>query len=641
MPRHGNIVPGRRPAGHAVPAMELRRVTIPILLLAALLGLTSAWMPGGVVSSYDKREVLIPMRDGRKLFTAVYTPRDASRPYPILLQRTPYGVAPYGADAYPRHLGPSEELARDGFIFVYQDVRGSRMSEGEFVHMRPHLPEKKRGDIDESTDAWDTIDWLVRNIPNNNGRVGMWGISYPGYYAAAGMIDAHPALRAVSPQAPIADWFVGDDFHHNGAFFLAHSFGFLASYGYPRPAPTTEGPKPFPWPVPDAYDFFLDLGPLREVNRKIFRNRVPFWNELMRHGNYDEFWKVRALRPHLKNIRPAVMTVGGWFDAEDLYGTLAVYQAVEASSPETYNILVMGPWDHGGWANSDGDFLGAVRFGAETAVRYRREIEFPFFRHFLKGQGELDLPEASVFLTGRNEWMRQEHWPPREGRPMNLYLREGGMLEGEPAPIGAADAFDQYTSDPRRPVPYIDRQATGMARDYMVGDQRFAAARADVLTYATAALAEDITVAGPVIVSLRVSTSGTDSDFIVKLVDAYPEEPTGDGTGARDGSMGGYQQLVRGEPFRGKYRNSFSRPEPFVPGRITAVEFSMPDVYHTFRRGHRIMVQVQSSWFPLVDVNPQSFVDIYSADEKDFRPATQRVYRSRSAASSVTLVRLE
>ncbi|NLV30915.1 MAG: CocE/NonD family hydrolase [Acidobacteria bacterium] len=620
--------------------MNIRRATIPLLLLTALLGLSAAWTPGGVAPGYDKREVRIPMRDGRRLFTAVYAPRDASRPYPILLQRTPYGVAPYGADAYPQSLGPSDELARDGFIFAYQDVRGSMMSEGDFVHMRPLGTARRGNGTDESTDAWDTIDWLVRNIPNNNGRVGVWGISYPGFYAAAAMIDAHPALRAVSPQAPIADWFVGDDFHHNGAFFLAHSFGFLAGYGYPRRAPTTELPKPYSWPVPDSYDFFLEMGPLREANRKVFKGRVPFWNELMRHGDYDDFWKARALRPHLENIRPAVMTVGGWFDAEDLFGTLAVYQAVEASSPAAHNILVMGPWDHGGWAQSDGAALGAVRFGAETAVHYRREIELPFFRHFLKGSGGLDLPEASLFLTGANEWRSHSHWPPRSGRPTSFYLREGGSLAREPDRGDAAGAFDQYTSDPRRPVPYIDRKAAGMARDYMVGDQRFAAARADVLTYATGPLEEDLTVAGPVIVSLKVSTTGTDSDFVVKLIDAYPEEGPAARAGARDGSMGGYQQLLRGEPFRGKYRNSFSRPEPFVPGRITPVEFSMPDVYHTFRRGHRVMVQVQSSWFPLVDVNPQRFVDIYGAGESDFQEAVQRIHRSRSAASSITLIRL-
>jgi uncharacterized protein len=617
---------------------KIRRYSILVVLLLALLNLLWAQRDEFVRSSYTKREFQIPMRDGKKLFTAVYSPKDATGAFPIMLNRTPYSVAPYGTDRYPNGLGPSDELARDGYIFAYQDVRGRMMSEGEFVNMTPCKDVKNgSGDIDESTDAYDTIDWLVKNIPHNNGRVGMWGISYPGFYAATGMIDAHPALKAVSPQAPIADWFIGDDFHHNGVFYLPHAFGFLSGFGHPRPRPTMDFDEFFNFPTPDGYDFYLKMGALPNANEKYLKSEIPFWNDMMQHGNYDAFWQARNLRPHLKNIKPAVMTVGGWFDAEDLFGALNVYKSVEASSPGAYNILVMGPWFHGGWFRSAGDSLGNIRFGSETSVFYRKEIEFPFFRHFLKGVGDADLPEAYVFRTGSNQWEKKSQWPPKGAKSKNLYFCANGRLSWEPEAQDPATAFDEYVSDPARPVPYVEEIAIGMTREHMVADQRFASRRTDVLTYVTDELKQNMTIAGPAAPTLNVSTSGSDSDFIVKLIDVYPDDYPDNEPNPGRVKMSGFQQLVRGEAFRGKYRNSFSDPEPFVPGEITKIAYQMPDIYHTFRKGHRIMVQVQSTWFPLIDRNPQQFLDIYNAKDSDFIKATERIYRSRTAPSFITL----
>lgn len=617
------------------------RIRLLAALALSLIVLQWVWPQYGIEARYIKNEFRIPMRDGKKLFTAVYRPRDTGQRYPIMLNRTPYGIPPYGENNYPYYLGPSQELADSGFIFVYQDVRGRMMSEGDFIYMTPVKDRKLKHEVDESTDTYDTIEWLLRNIPDHNGKVGMWGISFPGFYAAAGMIAAHPALKAVSPQAPIADWFIGDDFHHNGAFFLAHAFGFLSSFGYPRAKPTTKLDRSFNFPTPDGYSYFLGLGPLRNINEKIFKHRVPFWNEVMRHGSYDEFWQSRNIRPHLKGITPAVMTVGGWFDAENLFGSLAVYQAVERQNPDAYNILVMGPWYHGGWAHTNGNHLGNIHFGSNTAVFYRNEIEAPFFNWFLKGTGELKLPEATVFLTGSNEWRSERQWPPAGTRQRKLYFRAGASLDWAPDSADSGDLFDEYVSDPARPVPYTREVTTGMVRTYMVEDQRFASSRPDVLTYESAVLERDVTIAGPVIPVLHVSTTGTDSDFIVKLIDVYPDSAQDDHRNPDGVRMGGFQQLVRGEPFRGRFRNSFSKPEPFVPNQITKIEFPMPDIFHTFRKGHRIMIQVQSSWFPLVDRNPQQFVDIYQAKSGDFKKATQRVYRSRSAPSHIILHQLE
>jgi len=594
-------------------------------------------------ANYTKFEYRIPMRDGVKLFTSVYVPKDQAQAYPILLNRTPYSVAPYGADAYKTSLGPSELFMKEGYIFVYQDVRGRMMSEGVFADMRPHLDVKSGPkDIDESTDTYDTIEWLLRNIPNHNGRVGMYGISYPGFYTAAGMIDAHPALKAASPQAPITDWFIGDDFHHNGALYLPHAFGFFSGFGRPRPKPTTQSGSRFDFGTDDGYQFYYKLGPMPNVNALYFKGDIAFWNDLMAHETYDAFWQARNLRPHLKNIAPAVMTVGGWFDAEDLFGALETYKNVERQSPGASNILVMGPWVHGGWSRGDGDVLGDVRFGAKTAEFFRAQIEFPFFQYHLKGKADPKLPEAFVFETGRNEWRRMDAWPPREAVSKNLYFAPGGRLVWTP-PSDAA-AFDEYVSDPAKPVPYINHVAIGMTREHMVDDQRFASRRPDVLSYMTDVLDADVTVAGPIRPSLQVSTTGTDSDWVVKLIDVYPDSfpdpaPAPDNPLAQRAAsrMGGYQQLVRGEAMRGKFRTSYEKPEPFVPGQITRVEYVMPDVFHTFRAGHRIMVQIQSSWFPLVNLNPQTFVNINTAQAADFQKATERIHRSRDAASYITL----
>ncbi|MFQ5493947.1 MAG: CocE/NonD family hydrolase, partial [Phycisphaerae bacterium] len=463
---------------------------------------------------YTKREVMIPMRDGVRLFTSIYAPKGRLRKFPILLFRTPYSCNPYGEDDFKAPLGSGMHFTKEGFIFVYQDVRGRFMSEGSFVNMTPHIDNKlSKADVDESSDTYDTIDWLLRNVPNHNGRVGQWGISYPGFYAAAGMIDAHPALVAVSPQAPIADWWY-DDFHHHGAFFLPHAFNFLAVFGRPRPEPTKEWGERFDHGTPDGYQFFMDLGPLRNVNERHFHGEIDFWNQITKHANYDAFWQSRNLLPHLHNVAPAVMTVGGWFDAEDLYGAINIYQTIEKSNPGVFNIFVMGPWPHGGWSRGEGERLGFVRFGAKTSAFYREKIELPFFKHFLKDGADPALPEAYVFETGANRWRTFDRWPPDEVVEESLYFHDDGWLTFD-APTGESDGFDEYVSDPAKPVPFSEDTATGMTRRYMTDDQRFAGRRPDVLVYQTDVLDQDVTLAGPVLADLWVSTSGTASDWIV------------------------------------------------------------------------------------------------------------------------------
>jgi putative CocE/NonD family hydrolase len=585
---------------------------------------------------YTKYEYKIPMRDGVKLFTAVYAPKDDAKPYPILLTRTPYGLKPYGVDVYPEPRGPLQEYAKERFIFVLQDVRGRYSSEGQFVHVRPHKPVKSGPqDVDESTDTYDAIDWLVKNLPNNSGKVGMMGISYPGFYTAAGMIDSHPALKCASPQAPIADWFVGDDFHHNGAFYLAHAFGFFSGFGQKLEEPTREQIKRFDFKTPDGYDFFLNMGPLAGADERHFKGKIEFWDQFMAHGDYDDFWRARDLRPHLKNVKAAVMTVGGWFDAEDLFGTLATFRAVARNNPETFNMLVMGPWHHGGWSRGDGDRLGNVSFHSKTAEFYRKQIELRFLRHFLKDDKKFDLPKAYVFETGTDQWRRYDAWPPKNARERSLYLHAGGRLSFDPPQADEKSEFDEYVSDPARPVPYISNISTGMTREHMLDDQRFASSRPDVLVYQSDVLDEDVTIAGPITAGLQVSTSGTDSDWVVKLIDVYSGDYPNPDRNPAGVQMGGYQQLVRGEAMRGKFRNGFEKPEPFEPGKLAKIEYALPDIDHTFRRGHRIMVHVQSSWFPLTDRNPQKFCDIYHARAEDFQKATQRVYHGPQAASLI------
>ncbi len=599
-----------------------------------------------VRAHYAKREVRIPMRDGVELFTSIYVPNDATaeKTYPILLNRTPYSVRPYGADRYKRELGPTAAYAREGFIFVYQDVRGKFLSEGEFVNMRPHREAKGPRDVDESTDTWDTVEWLVDHLAEDNGKVGLWGISYPGFYASAGAIDSHPALAAVSPQAPIADWF-WDDMHHHGAFILPLGFNFFATFGQPRPEPTETGAERFVAGTPDGYGFFLDVGPLSNLDERYLHGNVEFWNQMAAHPNYDEFWQSRNILPHLDGITAPVMTVGGWYDAEDLYGALHTYRSIEEKNPGIWNVLVMGPWPHGGWTRGEGRELGDADFGFATGPWYVENVELPFFRHFLKGGPAPGLPEALMFETGADRWRRFDRWPPAAAQPAELYFRAGGAVAFEPPAAdegGAADAEqkDTWVSDPARPVPYTTELTTWWARGYMTEDQRFASRRPDVLVYVSEPLEEDLTLAGPITADLWVSTSGGDSDWVVKLIDVQPvDEPSWEEWRPRrreaeaDDDRGA-QLLVRGEVFRGRFRNSYEDPEPFVPNEPTQVAFTLQDVLHTFQRGHRIMVQVQSTWFPLVDRNPGTWVDnIFEATEEDFVPVTNSLYRSPERAS--------
>ncbi len=590
-----------------------------------------------VKAHYIKTEHRITMRDGVRLFTSIYSPKDKSKKYPIMLSRTPYSVSPYGLDEYKTSVGPSTLFQKEGFVFVYQDVRGKFMSEGEYVNMRPHISAKSGKQVDESSDTWDTIEWLVENVPNNNGRVGTWGISYPGFYTSMSIIGAHPALKAASPQAPIANWFIGDDFHHNGTLFLPHAFNFLSAFGLPRPQPTTDFPPRFEHGTPDGYRFFLEMGPVSNANARYLKGSVPIWDEMMAHPNYDDYWQSRNVLPHLRNIKPAVMTVGGWFDAENLYGALNTYKTIEKNNPGARNTLVMGPWFHGGWSRSDGDFLGNIEFGATTSIYYRENIELPFFNCLLKERCDHNPPEAFVFETGSNQWRSYEQWPPAGALPRQIFFQANGALSFNPPASAATNLFDEYVSDPAHPVPFINGTAIGMTREYMTEDQRFAATRPDVLVYQTEPLTENLTAAGPLTATLWVSTSGTDSDFVVKLIDVLPNDtpdPDPNPTGVK---MGGYQMLVRGEPMRARFRNSYSKPEKMSSNKPTKIEFVLPDVNHSFLKGHRIMVQVQSTWFPLVDRNPQKFVDINRATEADFQKATQRVYRSQKYNSHITL----
>jgi putative CocE/NonD family hydrolase len=610
-----------------------------VLTLAALsfaAALVSAQLPpsgSAVASRYTKREVLVPMRDGVRLHTAIYEPRCADapcEPRPILLTRTPYGVHPYGPDRFPDTLGPSPLLDDGRFVVVHQDVRGRFMSEGEWIEVRP-IDAAGRGPraTDESTDSWDTIAWLLSHVPRTTGRVGTWGVSYPGFYAAAGLVDAHPALVASSPQAPVIDYGGGDDAYHNGALMLLANFGFYASF-YPRTGgPTTDsGWTPFDFGTEDGYAFFLGMGPLSQANRKYLHGRNAYWNEVVAHPDYDAYWKARAVAPRIGEVRTSVMTVGGWYDAEDLHGPLRLHARLRETSPRSVNRLVMGPWTHGGWTSGTGRRVGGIGLGSDTSTHYRADVERVFFEEALQGPGAAREPAAYVFDTGRHEWRAFDAWPPRGVSAASVYLAAGGRLDVR-AP-GERKAFDEYVSDPARPVPFVASVPTRVPSAWMTEDQRFVETRQDVLVYRGEPLAGDLTAAGPIGVTLHVSTTGTDADFVVKVIDEYP--PGGD-----MGLHGRFSRLVRGEPFRARYRRARDRPEPLRPGVPDAVTFTMPDVFHTFRRGHRIVVHVQSSWFPLVDLNPQTFVRIPDAEPSDFKVATQRIYREAGRESRVTL----
>jgi len=613
-------------------------MSIGVLLLLPGVNLLVAQQPpappappaAAIRENYTKFEYRVPARDGVLLFISVYVPKDVfteARTYPVMMSRTPYSVAPYGLEQYRASLGPSELFSKEKFIFVYADVRGRYMSGGQPTQLKPHAPDKAANATDESTDTYDTIEWLVANLPGNTAKVGMYGISQPGFYASAGMIDAHPALLAVSPQAPVTDYYLGDDDYHNGAFMLAANFGFYQSF---RPRPGDPAP---PEITPraaintlDGYQFFLDMGSLANADEKYFQHSNPFWTEVITNTSYNSFWQSRSIWKHLKNIKPAVMTVGGWFDAEDPVGPLRTFEAIQKNNPPATNMLVMGPWTHGGFARGDGDRVGSVQFYSKTALYYRERIEFPFFLHALKGKSDGKLPKAWVFETGTNQWRKFEAWPP-PNTLVDFFPTEKGALS---AARPAQERHDEYVSDPARPVPYSASLSLRMRGDYMTDDQRFAAARPDVLVYQSPVLDHDVSVFGPVPVELKVSTSSTDSDFVVKLIDVYPEN-------AETPAMSGYQQLVRGEPFRGKYRKSFEAPVAFQPGQADRIGFALPDVAHTFRAGHRIMVQIQSSWFPLTDRNPQKFVDIPNARPEDFVKATERVYTGGAEATRIRL----
>ncbi len=598
----------------------LRRAALAALVTAAPFASAAAQARFDVKEHYQKYEYQIPMRDGVKLFTSVYVPRNSATTWPILLSRTPYSAAPYGAEAYSPFLGPGRRWAEERYIFVTQDVRGRYHSEGHFVHMTPHRENKGPKDVDESTDTWDTIDWLVKNVPRNNGRVGLWGISYGGFFATAGMIDAHPALKAVSPQAPQADWFMGDDTRHNGAFFLASTFNFMYWCGRLGTGTSMSCDKGFDFGTKDGYKFFLGLGPLANAEKTIFKGQSPGWTEFMEHPNYDAFWQARTILPHLKNIRPAVLTVGGWYDANNFYGALHVFESIERQSPGADNAIVIGPWYHGQWARDEGSKVGQLTFGSKTGEEFQATMLLPFFDYHLKAKGAHPTAKAYVYETGANRWHTYDAWPPKQAVSRTINLNAGGTLTSGPPKSGGSPA-DEYVSDPAKPVPSVPGMSTDMDPDYMAQDQRFTTGRPDVLVYKGEPMTEDMTLAGPVSPTLFVSSSGTDGDWVVRVIDVHPD---------------GFQELVRGDVMRAKFRNSFEKPEALVPGRVARLDFTTPDVFHTFKPGHRMMIQVQSSWFPLVDRNPQTFVDINRAKATDFRKATMRVFRSGAQNSRVT-----
>ncbi|GAB3541227.1 CocE/NonD family hydrolase [Spirosoma fluminis] len=654
--------------------LTIRRRLLTLTLLAAAL---SSYAQSGADSlfvrqNYVKMDRRIPMRDGTKLYTVIYVPTDGSTTnrYPILMERTPYSAEPYGEDKYPK-TGPgmSRELSQEKYIFVYQDVRGRYMSEGNFEEMTPNksvvyepkeslkkrhtkriiftgIPDTSRtakyignmrpvGPVDESTDTYDTIEWLLKNIPANNGRVGMMGISYPGFYASAALPDAHPALKAVSPQAPVTDEFIGDDARHNGAFFLLDNFSFMNYFDAPRSGPVESYNQLFSWSPTDAYQFFLDLGPVKNANGATYFNnranpgRAKIWNEYLQHDTYDAYWQSRNIRPHLKNSKPATLVVGGWFDAEDLFGALRTYESIEKQSTGNRNQLVMGPWTHGAWARPDWSQFGPLMFGQNTAKYYRDQFESAFFAFHLKDKGQFNTAEASVFDTGTNAWKSFDAWPPKAAQSRSFYLAPNRQLGLTPSQV--ANSFDEYVSDPANPVPYTNGVHARRNNQYMIEDQRFAAKRPDVVTYESEPLAEDLMVAGPINATFFASTTGTDADFIVKVIDVLPDSAN------QENQSTGYQRLVRAEVLRGKFRDSFVKPEPFKPNVVTSVAFQLPDVMHTFRKGHRLMVQLQSSWFPLVDRNPQKFINIGKADAADFQKATIRLYHDKAYPSRIEL----
>ncbi len=585
--------------------------------------------------NYTKKEIYITMRDGIKLFTAIYTPKDSLEKHPFLMTRTPYSCSPYGENKYAGiWVGYRAAYIKENYIFVFQDVRGRYMSEGEFEDVRPFIKNKKNTEIDEASDTYDAIDWLVKNTANNNGNVGVFGTSYPGFYSTEAALSGHPALKAVSPQAPVTDWFMGDDFHHNGAFFAMDGFQFYSTFGKPHPKPTQSYGQGYNITVKDNYKFYLENGTPKNLD-KVIGDSIKFWHQMNEHPNYDAWWQARNARNGLYNVKPAMLWVGGLFDAEDCWGAWNAYKACEKQSPNTNSSIVMGPWYHGQWSN-EGSFLGNVRFGSNTSEYYQTNIEVPFFNYHLKGKGSVaDIAEANIFFTGQNEWKKLKQWPPIEVENKNLFIDPNGSLTFNDFskelnyPYQKLKGFSEYTSDPAHPVPYTEDVHNRRTREYMTDDQRFAERRPDVLTFKTIILENDVTVAGAVIADISTSISTTDADFVVKIIDVFLDDftyPGGTKGNGKEYPMGGYEMLVRGEVMRGKYRNSFEKPEAFVPNKITNVKYALPDIAHTFKKGHRIMIQIQSSWFPLADRNPQQFLNIYKAEEKDYIKSNIKIY---------------
>jgi putative CocE/NonD family hydrolase len=582
---------------------------------------------------FDKTEVMIPMRDGIRLHTEIYTPKDATQPLPIIFERTPYGISASN-NGYSRMLSRYNSMMPDGYIFAFQDIRGRYASEGKFVMLRPiHDPVDPNG-VDESTDTYDTIDWLIKNVPRNNGRVGLDGISYDGFLVTMGMIDPHPALKAVSEQACMGDTFLGDDFFHNGAFRLSYAFEYSALLE------TSNENYSFSFDRFDLYDWYLRLGALPNANVKYFHGSIPTWNDFIAHPNYDDFWKRHAVAYGLKEPTVPNLNVAGWWDQEDFYGPTALYERLEKLDTHNRNYLVAGPWNHGGWGRGAGSNLDDISFGSDTGLYFRQNIEAPWFAFWLKDKGKLPLKEALLFQTGSDIWTAFDSWPPREAQTRNLYFREDGKLSFDAPQTATAETFDSYLSDPAHPVPNRHRPVDmtypedhpGSWYTWLVQDQRFVDQRPDVLTWQTDALSEDVTLAGKVTAKLFASTTGSDSDWIVKLIDVYPEKV------ASDWKLSGYELMIADEIFRGRFRNSFEKPEPITPGEVTHFTIDLHTANHVFKKGHRIMVQVQSTWFPLYDRNPQKFVpNIFEAKESDYQKATQHIYRSNRFPSSVEI----
>lgn len=600
----------------------------------------SAW----IRDNYIKMEKTIPMRDGIHLFTAIYMPKDNSEKHPILMNRTPYSCRPYGENNWREFWNSHwKYYMRENYIIVIQDVRGRWMSEGNFVDVRPFNKDKTGNEIDEASDTYDAIEWLTKNLPNNNGNVGVFGISYPGFYSTMAAASGHPALKAVSPQAPVTDWFMGDDFHHNGAFFQMDGFSFYSGFGKPRPKPTTAGSRGFDFPIRDNYKFYLENPPSKLM--QLIGDSVAFWKEMYAHSNYDDWWQARDARRAMYHIKPAMLVVGGLFDAEDCWGALNLYKAIEKQNPGIHNKIVMGPWSHGQWSRGEGNSLGNIRFGTSTSIWYQNTIEIPFFNYHLKGKGdEPDIAEATIFITGENKWKKFDQWPPKQVQPRPIYLASDGALSWNLPTYLKAGSFSEYISDPEHPVPYTEDVHQSRTNAYMTDDQRFASRRPDVLTFETAPLEEDLTLAGVLTANLKVNISGTDADFVVKIIDVFPENFRYAGDVAQQGRAGGgsymmagYQMLVRGEIMRGRFRNSFEKPDAFKPGKIETVKFDLPDIAHTFKKDHKLMIQVQSSWFPLADMNPQQFINIYEAKQEDYKKAAIRIYHDGTNASSIII----